>query len=76
MSMNTPSGSLRGGAVVGANYLTHLFTLQPEAALLGTALPHELDGAEKEATKSEAGDDIRNEVVGRSGNTEEIIRGE
>jgi len=53
-----------------------LFTLQPGAALFGTALPHELDDAEKEATKSEASNGVRNEVVGRSGDTEEIVRGE
>jgi hypothetical protein len=51
-----PSESLHGvrdGAIVGTNDsdLTHLSNLQPEAALLSTALPQKLDGAEKEAAK-------------------------
>jgi hypothetical protein len=81
VSMNTPSGSLHGvrdGAIVGTNDsdLTHLFTLQPEAALLSTALPHKLDGAEKEAAKRQEGDNVRNDVFGGGRNTEEIKRGE
>jgi len=79
ISMNTPSGSLRGvrdGAIVGTNDLTHLFTLQPEAALLSTALPHKLDGAEKEAAKCQEANNVRNDVFGGGRNTEEIERGE
>lgn len=77
--VNTPSGSLCGvcdGAIVGTNDLTHLFTLQPEAALLSTTLPHKLDGAEKEAAKRQESDNVRNDVFGGGRNTEEIESGE
>lgn len=77
--MNTPSGSLHGvrdGAIVGMNDLTHLFTLQPEAALLSTALPHKLDAAEKEAAKRQESNNVRNDVFGGGRNTEEIESGE
>ena len=79
ISMNTPSGSphgVRDGPIVGTNDLTHLFALQPEAALLGTALPHKTDGAEKETAKRQEADDVRNDGFGGGRNTEEIERGE
>jgi len=77
--MNTPSGSPRGvrdGPIVGANHLTHLVALQPEAALLGTALPHKTDGAEKQTAKRQEANDVRNDAFGGRRNTEEIESGE